>query len=297
MLTPEQTVDAINRRYGRHGGARALHAKGTVCGATFEATPEAARLTRAVHMQGQPVEATVRFSNGSGDPSSLDYEPDVRGMATTFHLPDGSRTDISAQTAPRFPVDAHDAFVELLLASEPRVQALWRLPWFLARHPKALGSLRRNAGGLRPPPSYASRPYYAIHAFRWIDSDGGEHHVRYRWTPAAEDSPISVSEAKRRGPDYLQDELRERLEREPIRFALEVQIAAPGDPVDDPTAEWPADRERLVAGRLAIDRVAAEGGELVFDPTRLTDGIEPSEDPILRFRPSAYSVSAERRMS
>jgi catalase len=35
----------------------------------------------------------------------------------------------------------------------------------------------------------------------------------------------------------------------------------------------------------------------VFDPMRLTDGIEPSDDPILRFRPRAYDVSARRRWS
>ena len=34
---------------------------------------------------------------------------------------------------------------------------------------------------------------------------------------------------------------------------------------------------------------------IVFDPMRLTDGIEPSADPILAARPKAYSVSIERR--
>jgi catalase len=38
------------------------------------------------------------------------------------------------------------------------------------------------------------------------------------------------------------------------------------------------------------------GGEvLVFDPTRVSDGIELSRDPILLFRPAAYAVSVERR--
>ena len=32
------------------------------------------------------------------------------------------------------------------------------------------------------------------------------------------------------------------------------------------------------------------GDVLVFDPTRLTDGIKLSDDPILRFRSPAYSV-------
>jgi catalase len=33
----------------------------------------------------------------------------------------------------------------------------------------------------------------------------------------------------------------------------------------------------------------------VFDPTRVTAGIELSDDPILHFRPRAYSASVERR--
>jgi catalase len=33
----------------------------------------------------------------------------------------------------------------------------------------------------------------------------------------------------------------------------------------------------------------------VFDPTRVTDGIELSGDQILRVRPDAYAVSVERR--
>jgi catalase len=35
----------------------------------------------------------------------------------------------------------------------------------------------------------------------------------------------------------------------------------------------------------------------VFDPTRMVDGIELTDDPILLFRPRAYSVSVERRTS
>ena len=35
---------------------------------------------------------------------------------------------------------------------------------------------------------------------------------------------------------------------------------------------------------------------VVFDPTRVVDGIELSDDPILRYRPGAYSESVSRRM-
>jgi catalase len=78
-----------------------------------------------------------------------------------------------------------------------------------------------------------------------------------------------------------------------------VVIAGDGDPVDDSTAAWPDERERVEVGRLELagpDPERERGGDiLVFDPTRVTDGIELSGDPILRFRPEAYSASVVRR--
>ena len=76
-------------------------------------------------------------------------------------------------------------------------------------------------------------------------------------------------------------------------------IAEEGDAVDDPTVAWPDDRERVELGRLelaGLDPERERGGDiLVFDPTRVTDGIDLSDDPILRFRPRAYSASVTRR--
>lgn len=299
MLTPEQAVDAINERFGSHTGYRALHAKGTVCRGTFTATSEAAELTRAAHMRGDPVEATVRLSNGSGDPGSPDYAPDVRGIGVGFHLPDGSSTDIVAQTAPRFPVRTPEAFIELVQVNAPGVARLWKFPLFLARHPGALPGVRANLAALKPPASYAACTFYAIHAFKWVDAAGGERYVRYTLLPAADEPSLSFSDAKERGRDYLQEELGERLAHGPITFNLRLQVAAGGDPVDDPTAAWPDERRTVDAGTLELtgieDGREADGELLVFDPVRVTDGIELSGDPILRFRPRAYSVSIERR--
>ena len=43
----EQIIDAVHANYGSHPGRRALHAKGSWARGTFEATAEAARLSRA----------------------------------------------------------------------------------------------------------------------------------------------------------------------------------------------------------------------------------------------------------
>ncbi len=301
MITPEGMVDALNSAFGLHRGQRTLHAKGTFCSGTFTPTEEAGRLSRAAHMQG-PVEVIARLSNGSGDPDSPDYSPDVRGLAVSFQLPDASRTDILAQTSPRFPVRTPDDFIALTRAVQPGAGMLWRFPAFLATHPGAVTTLAAGAKAAKPPPTYAACSFYAIHAYRWIDAEGGASYVRYRWLPEASEPGISAGEAKDRGPDYLQRDLRERLSGGEVRFRLELQVADPGDPVDDPASVWPDERRRLTAGTLALSGVL-EGDEktdataLVFDPARVTDGIELSGDPILHYRPRAYSVSHERRTS
>jgi catalase len=38
-----------------------------------------------------------------------------------------------------------------------------------------------------------------------------------------------------------------------------------------------------------------DGDIVVFDPMRVIDGIEPSDDPVLRFRSYAYSASVKLR--
>jgi catalase len=289
VISAEQAIDAVNGVFGRHGGHRALHAKGTLCKGTFTAAPEAASLTRAAHMQGEPVAATIRFSNGAGDPNRPDYAPDPRGLAVKFYLPDGSRTDMVAVSTPRFPTRTPEGFIEFI-----RLQrAPWKLPLFLARHPEALRVLPVAAPTLRPPASYAVIPYYGIHAFQWIAADGTDRYVRYTW------APLQAGGRRQRARNYLQDELRQRLRDGPIRFRLELQVAMAGDPLDDPSAAWPADRSRVDAGTLEITGLDTEretpGDVLVFDPTRVTDGIELTDDPILRFRHDAYAASVARR--
>ena len=294
---PKQTVDVVNEVFGRHPGYRALHAKGLLFRGAFKATPEAAELTRAAHMQGEEIPATFRLSNGGGDPDHPDYAPDPRGFAVKMYLPDDTRTDIVAATSPLFPVRDPGAFAELVKVQN----AQWKLPLFLIRHPEALRVFPVAAPTLRPPASYASIPYYGIHAFKWVDSSGGERYVRYTIDPDEPVRRLSPREAKRLGRDYLRRDIQERVSSGPVRFHLELQIAEPGDPVDDPTRAWPKDRRRVTAGTFEITGPETErekdGDILVFDPTRVTDGIELSGDPVLRFRRDAYAESVARRTS
>ena len=292
---PAGAVDVFNDRFGRHPRRRALHAKGIWCRGSFASSPAGRELSRAQHLQAESVPVLARLSNGGGNPNVPDYAPDVRGLAVGFELADGARTDLVSQSVPRFFSSSPEEFLDFVRANTGR-SAAWKLPRFLATHPKALRWLPDNAKALRPVASFAETRFYGVHAFRWEDGDGGVRHVRCDWRPEAGQRWLGGKQARALGRDYLQEGLPGTL---PARWTLDVQIAEPGDSVDDPAAHWPADRRRVDAGTLelnkAIEDPERDGEIVVFDPVRITDGIGLTADPVLAYRPAAYSESANRR--
>lgn len=299
MIEPDDAIDIIQARFGAHRHTRALHAKGSWLEGTFTATAASAALSRAAHLQGTPVPVLVRVSNGSGNPKFPDYVPDVRGLAVSFKLPDGSATDMVAQSVPKFFNPTSDDFLNLIKASTGRFAAV-KMPLYLATHPKAALSAPVNSAALRPVASYAQSRYFGVHAFRWIDAGGAVRNVRWVWVPEAGEERIDPKDARSRGRDYLQEEIAARVADGPARFSLEVTIAAAGDKTSDPSHHWPKDRERVIAGTLELTGVVpdpeTDGNIVVFDPTRMTDGIELSDDEMLAYRARAYSASATVRL-
>ena len=293
MVNPAEAIDRINRAFGAHAGFRALHAKGRFYAGSFTATAEAAALCRAGHLRGEPVPVWVRWSNGGGNPRVKDGAPDVRGMAVSFRLPDGTATDLLGQNAPRFPVRTIEAFLDLV-DTGPKPH---RLALFLARHPSAAPALLANlrAKSIVPPRSYAEVTYHPVHAYRWIAPSGESCWVRYTLLPASSTPPEGTFE----GRDRLFEEMAARLEAGAVGFTLRVQVAGPDDDPHDPMSVWRSTHV-FDAGTIEVTRPDPDretGGEVVvFDPTRVVDGIELSDDPILRYRAGAYSESVSRRV-
>lgn len=298
----EQLVDAANAVYGSHPGSRALHAKGTWCEGTFTASDEAGKLSRAAHYAGDQVPALIRFSNGSGDPNSDDAAREARGMAIKLRPEGAEETDLLATTAVAFSNYTPEDFLDMLRLRVPDPDTgqpdMEKLGAFLGAHPEMMASVQ-SILGVGPPASFATLVYYSPHSYKLVAESGDGTWIRFRFRPEAGVEHLEDDEAKAKGRDYLRAELAERLEDGPIRFDLLFQLAGEDDPIDDPTAVWPDDREVVEAGRLEITAIVddpeAGGGLVVFDPTRVIDGVEMSDDVILHARSPAYSVSIERR--
>jgi catalase len=294
-----QIVDALNKRYGLHPGLRANHAKGIVVEGRFAASPEASALSRSPLFTGAKLPVTVRFSDASGLPDLADASPaaNPHGMAIKFHLPGGGESDIVVNSLKFFPVATPEEFRDLQLAaasSPPGSPKSAPLGTFLASHP----SVEKALATLATPASFADEEYRGIDAFVFTNPAGRKQAFRYLVAPERV-VHLSPEEAAKRAPNYLMDELPARLAKGPVRFHLKAQLAAPGDSTKDPTQPWPDDRKIVDLGVLTLDRVVADSAaaekKLLFLPGRLTEGIEPSDDPLIAARDSTYAVSFGRR--
>ena len=296
----EQLVDAFNAVFGVHPGLRANHPKGVVLEGTFTPSGSAASLTKAAHLQKRktPLPVTVRFSAGSGLPTVPDTNDMPRGMSVKFSLPDGTKTDLVVLSFNGFPVATAEEFRDFLLAvaaSGPNAPQPTELEKFLGAHPAAKAFVETP----KPPPvSYGTLPYFGINAFKFTNAKGTASHVRYRLQPTAGAHYLSKEQISTLGPDYLTDEIRERVRRGPVKFKLLAQVADPGDTFDNPTIVWPDSRKTVELGMITITKAVADSQaaekKLLFVPGALVPGIEAA-DPMIAARSAAYIVSLSRR--
>ena len=294
----KRTVNRIEEIAGTYPGYRRAHAKGVIYDATFTPSGEAATLTTASHLIDSEVQAFVRFSNSSPNPSTADALAAIKGMSVQFQLSDGAVTNLVSITLPIFVTKSPQTFFEILntvmsfKGGKPEFKEAVKLFTSFPESRAAFQMIRK----LKHTKSYATGRYYAVHAFLLVNEEGKRTPVKFEWEPESGVETFSLKEVAMLPEDYLESEMSERLQIEEVCFRLHIIIGEPDDPTDDPTKEWPEDRQRLEAGVLRVKtKSSVDHGNLVFDPTVLPTGIECSDDEILPFRKDAYAVSHARR--
>jgi catalase len=245
---------------------------------------------------------TVRFSNFAGIPTVADNDPQgagPRGFAVRFHLGEHVHTDIISHSVDSFPVRTAEGLVEFLnalIATDPAGPHPNAIEQFLGAHPAALTFMQIP----KPiPTSFARESFFAVSAFKFTKADGMSRYGRYRVLPVAGNEYLDEAEAAARSPNFLFDEIKERVARDPVRFRVIVQLAEDGDIVDDATVRWPEDRPQLAFGELSLWEIARNNAgaqqQIIFDPIPRVDGIEASADPLFEPRANIYLMSGRRR--
>jgi hypothetical protein len=172
-------------------------------------------------------------------------------MAIKFHMAGGAEVDMVLLAVKFFPVASGEEFRDLLVAiSESPADAPkpTKLDQFAASHPTFPAAFATAA----TPASFADEEYRGIDAFVFVDKAGHRQAVRYIMAPEKL-VHLTADEAARKPPDFLVDDLPQRIAKRPVVFHLKAQLAAAGDQTRDPSQPWPDNREVADLGVLTLD--------------------------------------------
>ncbi|MFM0340155.1 catalase family peroxidase [Paraburkholderia fungorum] len=300
-LTAPRFINTFEAVAGQpHPGYRRNHAKGLCVAGYFDSNGAGAVLSLAAVFAPGRTPVTGRFAVPGGNPSASDTSSPVRSMALLFQLQNGEQWRTGMNSTPVFAVHTPGQFYQQLLAAKPDAATgkpdPAKMKAFYAANPETQ-PFQAWVKAHPPSSSLANAAYYSINAFRFTDSAGVSHAVRWAMVPDTPYAPITDAEKDEK--NFLQADLDQRVQSGPLRWHLILTVAQPGDPTDDATLQWPDDRQHIDAGTLVIDHTTSqEDGtcrDVNFDPTILPAGIQPSDDPLLAARSAAYALSYKRR--
>ena len=285
-------------------GFRRAHAKGVCFTGRFRGSGLAAPLSGA-HILGRVTTPVVgRFSIGAGDPHAADSASRTLAMALRMQGSDGHEWRLAMNNVPFFNVREPEGFQAQITAAraDPRTGKPdpARQAAFLKAYPEA-AKFMAWAKAAPWAKSWAMGEYNGVHAFRLIAPSGHGQFVRWRMRPRTAFEAWPEAERKTAYRDHLRQDLTERLARGPLVWDMVLTLAAPNDPIADPSQPWPQGRTEVVAGTLEVlaasDQAQGACRDVNFDPTILPPGIEPSRDPVLAARSAVYARSFRLRES
>ena len=295
-LTPDKFLAALTAPKGPAPGHRRNHAKGICFTGNFAANGQGSALSTArVFTPGQyPV--IGRFNLAGPDPTQADPMAPVRGVGIQIATPDGQQWRSALIDAPFFAAPTPQAFYQFLMASGSKNPNAFK--GYAAAHPEILNFVAWAKGHPRSE-SWAETRFNSLNSFLFTDASGAKHAVRWSYVPTAPIVNLTPEELAKRSPDYLADDITQRVAASPQHFDLVVTVANPGDPTADPTKAWPADRRTVNVGTLTVQQIVPEADgpcrDINYDPTVLPAGITTSDDPMPAARSAAYARSYDQR--
>jgi catalase len=295
-LTPDKMVAALTPPSGEPLGHRRNHAKGICFTGIFAANGAGSALSRAQVFTRGEYPVLGRFNLATADANAPDATVRVRGLGLRISTPDGQEWRTAMIDPPFFAVSTPQIFYELLRASASKDPDA--IKTLAGAHPEiaAFGAWAKSAPWTG---SYAEERFNSLNSFIFVDSSGAERAVRWSLLPVAQPVPVSPDDLAKRGPDFLEQEITQRVGSGPQHWTMAVTVANSGDPTADPSKAWPEDRRTVEVGTLTVQQIEAERDgpcrDINFDPTVLPTGIRTSDDPFPAARSSAYARSYDLR--
>ena len=300
---PNAMVNQFEATTGRFEGYRRSGAKGICATGEFVGTADARGLSTASVFSGRPVPVVVRFSVGGANPKAPDNAKSQRNMALQFNLPGGEQWIMGNVSAPVFCAATPQQLMDGLVArqADPISKAAdpAKVKAFTDANPETLLQSRHYAS--QPvPASFGSVNYWGVHAYGFINASGTRQFGKWIFEPVGGLQGLTDDEAKAKGPTFLFDDLRQRVKDGKVAFTFNLELAQPGDKIDNATVPLPEGRKKVSMGTLKVTSVSEDGGGAClttnYNPMVMPKGVMASADPMLPARAAPYAVSLGRRL-
>jgi catalase len=303
-VDPNTFLNQFEATFGKFEGYRRSGAKGVCASGEFVGTSAARALSSSSAFSGRPVPVIVRFSVGGASPKAADNARSQRNMALQFELPDGERWQMGNISAPVFGASSPQQFLGRLASLQPDAATgkadAEKVKAFADANPEVL-LLGKYLASQPVPASFAAVNYWGVHSFGFVNAQGGKQFGKWVFEPVGGVQGLSDEEAKEKGPNFLFEELRQRVKTGPVGFNFNLELAEPGDKLDSATVPLPAGRRKVNLGLLKITAVE-EGAagpclSITFNPLVLPKGVEASADPMIAARAAPYALGLGRRLT
>ncbi len=287
--TAEDAMQAFEDVFGVTAGKRRNHTKGSCITGEFRRVDD-----QILTYSNSPIftETTTfvgRVSHKGGHNDAADDKFGDYGLAFEITTASDYVHIMNMNTEDFFPVATTEEFVALMQAKAAGKDAVTD---FAANSP-ALRVHKAHHGArdktLRP---YEGATYNSINSFYLVDEAGTQTPIRWSFVPAGNNDVVLDP-----SPDFFFENMQENLSRGEVAWDMIVTIANADDDILNPAQRWEGDHTTLTAAKLVVHSAVREADgtcdELNFDPMVLSDGFEPSEDPMLEARGAIYSPALE----
>jgi catalase len=300
---PSAFIDQFEATFSKFEGYRRSGAKGICATGEFVGTSDARALSTASVFSGKPVPVVVRFSVGGANPKAPDNAKTQRNLALQFDLPDGEQWLMGNISAPVFGASSPQQFFGLLASRQPdpatKAPDPAKVKAFNDANPEVL-LLPKHFASQPIPASFGSVNYWGVHAFGFVNASGAKQFGKWIFEPLGGQQGLTDDEAKAKGASFLFDDLRQRVKEGKVAFNFNLELAQPGDKIDNATIPLPEGRKKTNLGMLKVTSVSEDGGgpclTVNYNPMVMPKGVEASADPMLPARAAPYAISQSRRL-
>ncbi|HYW57289.1 MAG TPA: catalase [Polaromonas sp.] len=299
---------------------RVVNARGTGAHGYFKVYKPFSQFTSAGFLQNPEVETPVfvRFSTMAGSRGSADTVRDVRGFAVKFYTDQGNY-DLVGSNVPVFYVQDAIKFPDLIHALKPephsdmpQASSAHDTFWdFASLMPESTHMLMWAMSDRTIPRSYRMMEGFGVNTFRFINSRGDAHFVKFHWKPKLGVHSLAWDEAQKiagKDADFHRRDLWDAIDAGNFpEWELGVQVVEEGKEgklgfdILDPTKLIPESVVPVqIIGKMVLNRnpdnFYAETEQVAFNPGHLVPGIDFSADPLLQGRLFSYTDSQLSRL-